>query len=152
MNPVRIAFAGVGYMGQVAHLRNYVNREECQVVAIAEPRPELAQKVAQLYGIPKIYSSHRDLVTDSLPYIEDRRAMTIRKLTNPRMKGAGSVRCRRRVMVEGKEYTTRIVQLFAAHLLEVVDRHRAGSVGAEQEVDVTDDDLARTRRAFGMRR
>ena len=55
-------------------------------------------------------------------------------------------------MVEGKEYATRIVQLLAAHLLEVVDRHRAGSVGAEQEVDVTDDDLARTRRAFGMRR
>jgi predicted dehydrogenase len=64
MNPVRIAFAGVGYMGQVAHLRNYVNREDCQVVAIAEPRPELARKVAQVYGIPKIYTDHRELLDD----------------------------------------------------------------------------------------
>ncbi|HMN27750.1 MAG TPA: Gfo/Idh/MocA family oxidoreductase, partial [Caldilineaceae bacterium] len=64
MNPVKIAFAGVGYMGQVAHLRNYVNRDDCQVVAIAEPRPELAHKVAQLYGVPKIYHDHRELITD----------------------------------------------------------------------------------------
>jgi len=64
MNPVKIAFAGVGYMGQVAHLRNYANREDCQIVAIAEPRPELARKVAQTYGIPKIYSSHVELVND----------------------------------------------------------------------------------------
>ena len=55
-------------------------------------------------------------------------------------------------MVEGKEYTTRIVQLFAAHLLEVVDRHWTGSVGAKQQVDVTNDDLAGARRAFGVRR
>jgi predicted dehydrogenase len=64
MNPVKIAFAGVGYMGQVAHLRNYVGREDCQVVAIAEPRPALAQKVAQAYGIPKIYNSHHELLAD----------------------------------------------------------------------------------------
>lgn len=64
MNPVKIAFAGVGYMGQVAHLRNYVNRTDCQVVALAEPRPELAHKVAQLYGIPTVYSSHLELRDD----------------------------------------------------------------------------------------
>jgi predicted dehydrogenase len=64
MNPVKIAFAGVGYMGQVAHLRNYVGRSDCQVVAIAEPRPELARKVAEAYGIPKVYSSHTELVDD----------------------------------------------------------------------------------------
>lgn len=64
MNPVRIAFAGVGYMGQVAHLRNYANRADCQVVAIAEPRPELARKVAQAFGVPKIYSRHEELLDD----------------------------------------------------------------------------------------
>lgn len=64
MNPVKIAFAGVGYMGQVAHLRNYVNRADCQVVALAEPRPELARKVAQSYGIPNVYSNHLDLLND----------------------------------------------------------------------------------------
>lgn len=64
MNPVKIAFAGVGYMGQVAHLRNYVGREDCQVVAIAEPRPELARKVASAFSVPKIYTDHRALIDD----------------------------------------------------------------------------------------
>jgi predicted dehydrogenase len=64
MNPVRIAFAGVGYMGQVAHLRNYANRDDCQVVAIAEPRPELARKVAEAFAIPRVYYNHRELLAD----------------------------------------------------------------------------------------
>ena len=65
MPPVKIAFAGVGYMGQVAHLRNYVNRKDCEVVAIAEPRPQLAQDVASQYKIPRIYSNHLELAADS---------------------------------------------------------------------------------------
>jgi len=64
MTPVRIAFAGVGYMGQVAHLRNYAFRDDCEVVAIAEPRPELARKVADAFGVPTIYADHRQLLDD----------------------------------------------------------------------------------------
>jgi len=64
MTPVRVAFAGVGYMGQVAHLRNYAFRDDCQVVAIAEPRPELARKVAATFGVPTIYTDHRQLLDD----------------------------------------------------------------------------------------
>jgi predicted dehydrogenase len=64
MTPVKIGFAGVGFMGQVAHLRNYVQNPNCQVVAIAEPRPELAQRVAAAYGIPKIYHDHQELAAD----------------------------------------------------------------------------------------
>jgi predicted dehydrogenase len=62
--PVKLGFAGVGFMGQVAHLRNYVGRSDCQVVAIAEPRRELAQKVAAAFGIPRIYRNHRELAED----------------------------------------------------------------------------------------
>jgi predicted dehydrogenase len=64
MNPVRIGFAGVGYMGQVAHLRNYVGRVDCQVVALAEPRPELARRVAAAFDIPKVYRDHHELAAD----------------------------------------------------------------------------------------
>jgi predicted dehydrogenase len=64
MSAVRIAFAGVGFMGQVAHLRNYAHRDDCEIVAIAEPRPELACKVAAAFGIPKIYADHRQLAED----------------------------------------------------------------------------------------
>lgn len=63
MSAVRIAFAGVGYMGQVAHLRNYAFRDDCQVVAIAEPRPELARKVAEAFGVPTVYTDHRQLLS-----------------------------------------------------------------------------------------
>lgn len=64
MAKIRIGFAGVGFMGQVAHLRNYLKNPDCEVVAIAEPRKELARKVAETYHIPKVYASHLDLVDD----------------------------------------------------------------------------------------
>src|SRR5512137_745219 len=55
---VRIGFVGVGGMGQCAHLRNYVTVPECEVVAIAEVRPELGRAVAARYGIGRVYPDH----------------------------------------------------------------------------------------------
>lgn len=62
MNKVRIGFVGVGSMGQCAHLRNYVTVPECEVVALAEIRPELGRRVAARYGIPKVYVSHEEML------------------------------------------------------------------------------------------
>lgn len=60
---IRIGFIGVGNMGQAAHLRNYASLvDECEVVALAELRPELGKKVAARYGIPKIYQNHEELL------------------------------------------------------------------------------------------
>jgi predicted dehydrogenase len=67
MDKVRIGFVGTGKMGQCAHLKNYVNLEECSVVAIAEPRKELARRVAARYGIPKIYDTHREMLAVEKP-------------------------------------------------------------------------------------
>lgn len=53
---MRIGFVGVGNMGQCAHLRNYGAIAGCQVAAIAEPRLELARRVAERYDISKVYS------------------------------------------------------------------------------------------------
>ena len=58
MSKVRIGFVGVGAMGQMAHLRNYVDLDDCEVVAIAELRAETARLVARRYGIEKVYPSH----------------------------------------------------------------------------------------------
>ena len=56
---IRLAFAGVGGMGQAAHLRNYASlRDDCEVVALAELRPKLAQAVSHKFGIPKVYGHH----------------------------------------------------------------------------------------------
>ncbi|HOZ46526.1 MAG TPA: Gfo/Idh/MocA family oxidoreductase [Candidatus Hydrogenedentes bacterium] len=64
MAKVKLGFAGTGFMGQVAHLQNYLKNPNCEVVAIAEPRRELARLVAKTYGIPRIYASHLELAED----------------------------------------------------------------------------------------
>ncbi|MBM3262824.1 MAG: Gfo/Idh/MocA family oxidoreductase [candidate division Zixibacteria bacterium] len=64
MDTVRIGFVGAGYMGQVAHLANFVNIEGCKVVALAEKRPRLAKSVADHYRVPKICETHEELCAD----------------------------------------------------------------------------------------
>jgi len=59
---VRIGFVGVGYMGQVAHLRNYATLEDCEVAAIAELLPSLGKKVAARYGVPKVYGHYEEML------------------------------------------------------------------------------------------
>jgi len=62
VNKVRIGFVGVGSMGQMAHLRNYVTLNDCEVVAIAELRSKTAALVAARYGIPKVYRNHEEML------------------------------------------------------------------------------------------
>ncbi len=62
MSDVRIGFVGVGSMGQMAHLRNYVNIDGCQVVALAELRPKTGRAVADRYGIACVYRDHREML------------------------------------------------------------------------------------------
>ncbi len=62
MSKVRIGFVGVGGMGQMAHLRNYVTIDDCQVVALAEVRQETGKLVAERYGIPKVYADHKAML------------------------------------------------------------------------------------------
>ncbi|MBB6732939.1 Gfo/Idh/MocA family protein [Cohnella zeiphila] len=60
---LRIGFVGVGGMGQMAHLSNYaVLTDQCEVVAIAEPRPRMARLVAGRYGVPEVYANHQQLL------------------------------------------------------------------------------------------
>ena len=62
MNKIRIGFVGVGGMGQCAHLRNYVTVPDCEVVAIAEIREQLGKKVAERYGVPRVYKNHEEML------------------------------------------------------------------------------------------
>jgi len=61
---VRIGFVGVGYMGQVAHLRNYATLDDCEVVAIAELRRSLGKKVGTRYGVAKVYVNHEEMLKE----------------------------------------------------------------------------------------
>jgi predicted dehydrogenase len=65
--PIKIGFVGVGSMGQCAHLRNYASpslSNECEVVALAEIRPNLAREVAARYGVPRVYENHEQLLAN----------------------------------------------------------------------------------------
>lgn len=62
VSKTRIGFVGVGNMGQCAHLRNYVTIPECEVVAIAEVRGQLGERVAARYGVPRVYRSHEEML------------------------------------------------------------------------------------------
>ena len=59
---VKIGFVGVGGMGQAAHLRHYVQVPECEVVALAEIRPELGKKVAQKWGVSNVYTDVEEML------------------------------------------------------------------------------------------
>jgi predicted dehydrogenase len=61
---VRIGFVGVGSMGQCAHLKNYVTLDDCEVVALAELRPELGAAVAARYSVPNAYASHEAMLAN----------------------------------------------------------------------------------------
>lgn len=64
MKKLRLGFVGAGYMGQLAHLENYYKLPNVEMVALAEGRKELAQKVARRYGITRVYSTHREICED----------------------------------------------------------------------------------------
>lgn len=58
----RIGFVGVGGMGQMAHLRNYAVVPECEIVALAEVKQKQGKLVAERYGIPKVYTTHTEMM------------------------------------------------------------------------------------------
>ncbi len=62
MSKLRIGFVGVGFMGQMAHLRNYAALPECEVAAVSELRPHLGQEVARRYGVPKVFKNHLEML------------------------------------------------------------------------------------------
>ncbi|MCL1909474.1 MAG: Gfo/Idh/MocA family oxidoreductase [Kiritimatiellaeota bacterium] len=61
---VKIGFVGVGGMGQAAHLRHYAQVPECEIVALAEVKADLAKKVAAKWGVPKVYASHTEMLAN----------------------------------------------------------------------------------------
>jgi len=64
MSKVKIGFVGVGSMGQCAHLKNYATVEGCEVVALAELREGVGRRVAEKYGVPRVYKSHEEMLAN----------------------------------------------------------------------------------------
>jgi len=62
---LRLGLIGAGMIGQVAHLSNFIQNRACDVVALAELRPELGRLAAERFGVPKVYASHADLLAQA---------------------------------------------------------------------------------------
>lgn len=62
---LNIGMIGGGFIGQLAHLMNYVEIDRCRVLGVAEYRPELRRKLAERYAIPRTYATHRELLQDA---------------------------------------------------------------------------------------
>ena len=65
MDKINVGFVGCGLMGQLVHLPILADLEQCDLVALAEVRPQLGQRVARKFNIPKVYRSHEELAADS---------------------------------------------------------------------------------------
>ncbi|MCY3021849.1 MAG: Gfo/Idh/MocA family oxidoreductase, partial [Planctomycetota bacterium] len=66
--PVRLGYVGCGFVAQRIHIPDFVALPECRLLAIAEVRKDLGDRVAKRYDIPKVYRSHKELAAD--PEIE----------------------------------------------------------------------------------
>jgi predicted dehydrogenase len=66
--PVRLGDVGCGFMAQKVHLPNFASIPGCALVALAEVRPKLRERVADRYRVPRRYESHEQLAAD--PEIE----------------------------------------------------------------------------------
>jgi len=58
---VRIGIVGAGLIGK-AHLRNYANIADVEIVAICDVNEQEASRVAQQFNIPNVYSDFRELL------------------------------------------------------------------------------------------
>jgi predicted dehydrogenase len=61
---IRLGYVGGGFLAQNAHLGNFASLPQCNLVALAERRPNLAAQVARRFGIGKVYPDHLALAND----------------------------------------------------------------------------------------
>ena len=62
---VNIGWIGSGFIGQVAHLRNFYLNKNVNISAISELRPNLAKKVQKKYNIKKYYSNYKEMIAEN---------------------------------------------------------------------------------------
>jgi predicted dehydrogenase len=64
MKTLKLGYVGCGFMAQRVHMPNIKATDGCELVALAEPRSELAEKVARRHQVKKVYRDHRELGRD----------------------------------------------------------------------------------------
>lgn len=60
--PIRVGIVGVGQIGK-QHVQNHAGNPNAQIVAVADINETEANRVAEQYGIPHVYSSFREMIS-----------------------------------------------------------------------------------------
>jgi predicted dehydrogenase len=135
-----IGMIGAGMVGQVAHLSNLVQIAACEVVALAELRPELGRQAAARFGVPKVYASHHELLRDER--VEAVVVVTRRAATGPVVLDAltaGKHVLSEKPMAHSLVQAARLVEAAAARDLRYavgfMKRHDAGTQLAKRLLD-----------------
>jgi len=65
MEKIKIGFLGVGHMGQLAHLMNYVQLPEyCEVKTLCDVKIRQAEILANKFGVPNVTADYREMLAD----------------------------------------------------------------------------------------
>lgn len=137
---VGIGMIGAGMVGQVAHLSNFVQIADCEVVALAELRPELGRLAAAKFGVPNVYASHRELLGDSA--VDAVIVVTRRAATGPIVLDAlvaGRHVLSEKPMTHSLEQAIQLVEAAASrdlcYTVGFMKRHDAGAQEAKRLLD-----------------
>lgn len=63
-----MGYVGCGFMAQKVHIPNIQAIEDCELVGLAEVRPELRRRCGEFFGVERLYPSHAELAED--PQVE----------------------------------------------------------------------------------
>lgn len=140
MKKVKIGFVGVGSMGQCAHLKNYATLPDCEVVAIAEVRQSLGQKVAARYSVPRVYPSHVEmLANEQLDGIVSAQPFGRHGVLLPELMKAGVPIFTEKPLAASLESGERIVRALQSsgtwHMLGYHKRSDPATMAARAEID-----------------
>jgi len=61
---INLGWVGAGFIGQVAHLNNYIELNNTKIVGLAELRPKLGEIACKKYNIPRYYKNHNELLNN----------------------------------------------------------------------------------------
>ena len=78
-NPITIAFVGCGFVAQQCHLPCFAANPRFAIKYLVDPHPDLVKKLARIYEVENVASSHKDIV--NLPDIDAVIITLPRKLT-----------------------------------------------------------------------
>jgi predicted dehydrogenase len=65
MTKLRVGYVGCGFLAQKVHIPNLQSLPECELIAVAEVRPDLGRRVQERFHIPRLYASHLEMAQDS---------------------------------------------------------------------------------------